>query len=163
MSKDGLLKVTGTRGWDASVWDANYQLWYNVMSSVDSAGGNGIELLNEIVTSAYVDVDNLTTLNRLFYGYVGDDPCFGSLQSVYLSNLDTSSVTDMSNMLTSCSSLTSLDLSNFDFSNVSNIDGMFSYCSNLKTIYVNSSGIDIFDGSHGEFTNCGTDHVTLKE
>ena len=50
---------------------------------------------------------------------------FYELSRVDMSGLNTSSVTDMSNMFERCFSLTSLDLSGFDTSNVTNMSGMF--------------------------------------
>ena len=50
-----------------------------------------------------------------------------NLTSLDVSNFDTSNVTNMSGMFSGCSGLTSLDVSNFDTSNVTNMSGMFSY------------------------------------
>lgn len=50
---------------------------------------------------------------------------FYELSRVDMSGLNTSNVTDMSNMFEGCYSLTSLDLSGFDTSNVTNMSGMF--------------------------------------
>ena len=57
-----------------------------------------------------------------------------------LSKLDTSKVTDMSDMFNSCSGLTSLDLSKFDTANVMNMSSMFIGCNGLTTLDV--SGFD---------------------
>lgn len=87
-----------------------------------------------------------------------------SVKSIDLSNLDTSEVTDMSNMFYECRditninvgglnttnvenmsnmfylcrSLTSLDLSNFDTSKVTNMSGMFEECENLSNLDLSS-------------------------
>ena len=53
-----------------------------------------------------------------------------------LEHLNTSCVTDMSQMFFDCSSLTTLDLSHFDTSNVTEMRGMFSGCSALTTLDV---------------------------
>lgn len=60
--------------------------------------------------------------------------CHNQTSKVVFKNFDTSSVTDMSNMFSSCSKLTTLDLSNFNTSAVTEIGNMFYYCSNLTTI-----------------------------
>ncbi|EGO5060705.1 DUF285 domain-containing protein [Enterococcus faecalis] len=52
-----------------------------------------------------------------------------ALKSVDVSNWDTSNVTDMSNMFASCRSLSSVDVSNWDTSKVTNMNSMFSNCS----------------------------------
>ena len=57
-----------------------------------------------------------------------------------LSKLDTSKVTDMSEMFSECSGLTSLDLSSFDTANVTNMSFMFASCNGLTTLDV--SGFD---------------------
>ena len=61
-----------------------------------------------------------------------------SLESLDLSNFDTSNVTDMSSMFDDCHSLSSLDLSNFDTSNVTSMWGMFYYCSSLSSLDLSS-------------------------
>ena len=54
---------------------------------------------------------------------------FRNLTSVVgLNNLDTSKVTDMSEMFRACNSIQSLDLSNFDTSEVTDMSGMFYNC-----------------------------------
>ena len=57
-----------------------------------------------------------------------------SLTSLDVSNFDTSQVTYMGYMFSSCRSLTSLDLSSFDTSKVSTMTNMFSSCNNLSLI-----------------------------
>ena len=52
--------------------------------------------------------------------------------------LDTSNITDMSNLFNGCSSLTTLDLSKWNISNVTNMQNMFLGCSTLKDVYVTS-------------------------
>lgn len=56
-----------------------------------------------------------------------------------IENLNTSEVTSMRSMFSTCSKLTSLDLSNFNTANVTNMDYMFSGCNKLETIYVSDS------------------------
>ena len=60
------------------------------------------------------------------------------LKTLNVSNLDTSQVTNMSDMFNYCTSLTSLDLSNFDTSQVTNMDGMFIGCESLRDIKINA-------------------------
>lgn len=59
-----------------------------------------------------------------------------SFESINLSGLDTSNVTNMRSMFRSCHVLTNLDLSCFDTSNVTNMIGMFEYCTSLKSLDV---------------------------
>ena len=71
------------------------------------------------------------TTQKAFYGCE-------SLRSIDLSGLDTSSVTDMSDMFRGCSSLASLDLSSFDTSSVTDMSGMFRGCSSLASLDLSS-------------------------
>ena len=70
-----------------------------------------------------------------------------SLESIDLSNFNTSKVTDMGYMFYYCSSLKSIDLSNFDTSKVTDMDAMFYGCSSLEFIdlsnFVTSNVIDM--------------------
>jgi len=59
--------------------------------------------------------------------------CYG-LTNLNLSNFDTSSVTSMYSMFSGCSSLTRLDFSNFNTSNVTNMSYMFSNCGYLYSV-----------------------------
>ena len=67
-----------------------------------------------------------------FYQYGGT--------SLDLSWLDTSNITDMTNMFYACRSLTSLDVSNFDTSKVTSMRNTFGYLDNIPSLDV--SGLD---------------------
>lgn len=97
----------------------------------------------EFVKSAKIEVKEATNLSGLFMG------CY-CLESVNLSKLDTSKVTDMSNMFGDPeetiyaygdrlpNKLKKLDVSGFDTSNVTNMYNMFSGCRNIKKIDVST-------------------------
>ena len=72
-----------------------------------------------------------------------------SLTSLDLSGFDTSNVTDMSYMFSNCWRLTSLDLSGFDTSNVTDMPGMFEECANLTSLDL--SGFDTSNVENIEF------------
>lgn len=59
-------------------------------------------------------------------------------ESIDLSGLDTSNVTDMAGMFLGCSSLTSLDVSGFNTAKVRSFSGMFEGCSSLTSLDVRS-------------------------
>ncbi len=102
------------------------------------------------------DTSSVKSMYEMFCG------C-SSLTSVDVSGFDTSSVTDMCEMFYGCSSLTSVDVSGFDTSSVTDMRRMFSSCSSLTEILVGSKWqIKSNALTSGMFTNCGTDHVTLK-
>ena len=58
------------------------------------------------------------------------------IETIDLSGINTSKVTDMSFMFSDCVSLSSLDISHFDTSKVTNLSNMFYNCNNLTTIDV---------------------------
>ena len=71
-----------------------------------------------------------------------------SLESIDLSNFDTSEVIDMSWMFYGCISLKSIDLSNFDTFNVIYMKTMFYNCSSLESIEISSFDTsNVFDMS----------------
>ena len=77
-----------------------------------------------------------------------------NLTSVDMSGLDTSGVTDMSNMFYWSSSLTSVDMSGLNTSKVTDMSDMFSWCNSLTS--VDMSGLDtssVTDMSY-MFTSC---------
>ena len=59
-----------------------------------------------------------------------------SLTSLDVSHFNTSNVTTMSSMFYGCSGLTTLDISKFDMSNVTNSSNMINSCKGLKDLYV---------------------------
>ena len=83
-----------------------------------------------------------------------------SLKSVDLSNLDTSQVTDMSLMFTGCSSIQRIDLSKNNLSSLTNVEYMFSNATALESIDFNdtlkSAKITDFDYM---FTKCTSLHT----
>lgn len=75
-----------------------------------------------------------TTCYQMFSGCINLTAING------LENLNTSSVTDMSGMFSTCVSLFEIDVSSLDTSNVTDMSGMFTNCYNLQS--VNVEGID---------------------
>ena len=88
---------------------------------------------SDYITSAVVDVQNITNCERMFYG------CENLLEIKFVS-FNTSKVTDMSQMFYRCTSLTKLNVSGFDTSQVVNMYGMFDSCNSLESLDV--SGFD---------------------
>ena len=115
----------------------------------------GLTELTELDLSNF-DTSSVTNMGQMFYG-------LSKITELDLSSFDTSNVTSMSAMFNKCSSLKALDLSNFNTKKVTTMLNMFLNTTNLQTIYVgpnwSTDGTDIY----GMFSNCGTDHVTLKQ
>ena len=77
-----------------------------------------------------------------------------SLASLDLSGFNTANVTNMDDMFASLELLTSLDVSGFNTANVTNMDGMFSWCLELTSLDL--SGFDTANVTNmdGMFSNC---------
>lgn len=73
------------------------------------------------------------------------------LRAVDLSSFDTSSVTNMSSMFDGCESLGALDLSSFDTSKVENMSQMFQNCSSLASLDLSSFDTSSVAGSDGTY------------
>ena len=71
--------------------------------------------------------------NKLFSTYKMFYDCIDII-AIDLSNIDTSSVTNMYEMFYGCSTLTSLNLLNFNTSSVTTMHEMFSGCSALTSL-----------------------------
>jgi len=89
------------------------------------------------------------SLCQIFYG-------FENCKSIDVLNLDTSNVTNMSDMFSGCSSLTRLDLSSFDTSNVTDMSYMFVICNSLTELNVTSFNTGNVTDMHGMFNNCSS-------
>ncbi len=70
--------------------------------------------------------------------------------------INTSLVTDMSEMFNNCRSVTSLDLTGFDSSNVKNMSGMFNTCSALRSIDLSGLDTSKVKDMSGMFYECGS-------
>ena len=113
--------------YDAACESRNGDTWHIPQTLEDTAPWAMEEIKKIVIDPSFVDhrptstarwfgsFDNLTTIEGLEY-------------------LNTSCVTDMSQMFFDCSSLTTLDLSHFDTSNVTNMRFMFCDCSSLTTL-----------------------------
>ena len=109
-----IAPMEGTDNGELEIWVLCDEVpWYNYRNSITSA-----KVAGKIATQTTALMFN-------------DCPKLASLD---LSGLDTSGVTNMSNMFSYCWSLTSLDLSPLDTSNVTNMRGMFSECSSLASL-----------------------------
>ena len=77
-----------------------------------------------------------------------------SLKTLNLSNFNTSNVTKMNSMFAACSSLNTLDLSNFSTSNVTDMSSMFYSCSSLKTLDLTNFNTSNVTDMGQMFHNC---------
>lgn len=133
------LKVTATyTDFDISTYSSSEPpLWYLDMSSFQ---------LKTII----VEDENIKPVSTAWWF----DGC-GSVTIADLNKLDTSKVTDMSDMFNGCGNLTSLDISSWDTSKVTDMSGMFNGCSSLATVYVGDKwSIAAIVNSDIMFTDC---------
>ena len=77
-----------------------------------------------------------------------------NLQTIDVSNLDTSNVVDMSSMFSYCHSLEYINLSNFDTRNVEDMFWMFLDCKSLKGVDVSSFDTSYVANFGGMFEGC---------
>lgn len=146
---------------------------YNIIATEQSVGGGGIDFSAIGYTAEDTEAANqriqqdieYSTLLYLNWDESNANTYFsGDKQLVYCPNVDTSNVTNMSNMFNDCTSLQSIPLLNtsnvtkmwnmfndcellktiplIDTSNVTNMDDMFYRCDNLQTIpLLNTSNV----------------------
>ena len=108
---------------------------------------NGFSNLSIIEGIGYLNTDNVTDMNAMFFG------CSG-LTTLDVSKFNTAKVTQMVSMFGNCSGLTSLDLSSFNTANVKWMTSMFNDCSNLTTIYVSDDFTTDKVNNTQMFLNC---------
>ena len=77
-----------------------------------------------------------------------------SINSLNLSNFDTSKVKTMSNMFSECSSLTSIDLSNFETSQVNIMDNMLYHCSLINVLDLSNFNLTNVNSYINMFKEC---------
>ena len=112
------------------------------MSGATSNDGGYFELCSdEAIKSVKVYYDNLS----------GNG---GFLNSLDVSNLDTSQVTDMNGMFRDCWSLTSLDVSHFDTSQVTDMNYMFCDCKKLTSLDLTNFNTSQVTNMNAMFFNC---------
>ena len=92
------------------------------------------------------DISECTDMSWAFYR------C--EVSSLDVSSLNTSNVTEMNRMFSSCKSLQSLDLSTFDTSNVTGMAGMFAFDSSLKSLDVSHFDTSKVTRMGGMFREC---------
>ena len=125
------------------------------------------EVRDDIKHVIVTDGETASDASMLFYSLT-------NVETIDVSNLDTSDATDMSSMFALCLNLEEIDLTNFDTSNVTRTEKMFADCASLVTIKVgNNWYLRKVQNSTDMFLNCtsiqgdfGTtympDHVDAK-
>ena len=92
-------------------------------------------------------VDATNDASYLFY-------YFGGTNLDFINKLDTSKVTNMSNMFSQCKTLETVDLSNFNTSNVTDMSYMFNYCEELSPLNLSSFNTSKVTNMRNMFYRC---------
>lgn len=103
----------------------------------------------EYIKSAEVNVQDITSMDYMFYGCA-------SLSSLDLSKTDTSNVTDMGYMFYGCKSLNSLDLNLFNTGNVTNMMNIFYGCASLSNLDLSNFNTSNVTNMGGMFAGCAS-------
>ena len=76
------------------------------------------------------------------------------LKSLNLSSFNTSNVANMSGMFSGCNALMNLDVSNFNTANVTDMSSMFRYCTAIRNINLSSFNTEKVTDMSFMFSNC---------
>ena len=98
--------------------------------------------------------NKLTDLNYGFYFNSGIGQYQYQITSFDFSKYDTTNVTNMQSMFTSCSGLTSLDVSSFNTSNVTDMSQMFNTCTGLTSLDLSNFNTSKVTDMNYVFWNC---------
>jgi surface protein len=127
--------------WDVSITSNKSVMAYIVDDGLGTSTyalhiqSNGTTIAPTYCNNLFQDFNKLTTINNLYL-------------------LDTSKVTVMSAMFSSCSSLTNLDLSNFNTGKVTNIKSMFFNCNGLTSLDISNFNTSQVTNMLEMFYNC---------
>ena len=80
---------------------------------------------------------------------------YNYLKQITFKNIDTSYVTDMTEMFYGCHNLTALDLSSFNTNNVTSMAEMFRYCEKLTTLNISNFNTSNVTNMNWMFSGCG--------
>ena len=111
------------------------------------ADGYSTQVTHVVFAPSFADARPTTTF-LWFY-------CMNQMESITgLEYLNTSEVTSMAGMFSSCRNLASIDLSNFNTEKVTNMSSMFADCQNLASIDASGFKTEKVTNMSGMFTNC---------
>ncbi len=132
--------------------DGLYEVYMGSDSGKIEANTNGQGMFAYLTNVESLDLTNLDTSNitNMSSMFQGSS----SLKEIKLSNFNTSKVTSMQSMFNGCSSLMSLDLSSFDTSKVTNMGSMFNGCNSLTSLELSNFNTNSLTMINNMFTNC---------
>lgn len=125
-------------------WDALHNSGKNATSvEISDTDGN-----NKVI----FDGDDMSEL--FYYPLREDDDYINKIESIDLSRLDTSKVTDMGSLFWQCGNLKSVNLEGVDTSNVTYMDGMFCMCVALEELDVSGFNTEKVTFMNAMFDDC---------
>ena len=148
---------------DINKQQANDKYWnvedmYKIAEYIFNSGTDTLPTFNSGFTYEYTNINNgdgtMTRTIKSGTGLPTSISFSGKTGLVSLSYLDTSNVTDMSDMFKKCSNLTSVDLSSFNTSNVTSMSDMFNDCYRLTSLDVSNFNTSKVTNMKGVFANC---------
>gem|GEM_PF-2757104 len=114
---------------------------------------------SKIYIYSEADVINANADSGKMFWNVNNQEFFKNLESIdseFMTRLNTFAVTRMDYMFTGCSSLSELDLSSFDTSSVTSMDSMFSRCSSLSELNLSSFDTSSVTSMAFMFSECSS-------
>ena len=155
-----IAPMEGTDNGELEIWVLCDEVpWYNYRNSITSAKVAGkiatqttALMFNDCPKLASLDLSGLDTSDVTNMSNMFSY-CW-SLTSLDLSPLDTSNVTNMSSMLRGCSRISSFDLSPLDTSNVTDMSYMLGGCSKLISLDLSSFDTSQVESMSGMFDGC---------
>ena len=157
-----IAPLEGEESGELGEWDRhNDAPWRDSSSSITSAKIEG-QIAVSTAEYMFFFCSSLETmdLSGLDTSRVTDMSCMfqrcSNLESLDLSGLDTSRVTDMSCMFDGCSSLESLDLSGLDTSSVERMYRMFHGCSSLTSLDLSTLDMSRVEIMSWMFRDCSS-------
>ena len=121
----------------------------------DVSGFFGTRVINSAFGKSLTSIDGMKNINTSQVTNMSDmfDDA-EQLQSIDVSSFDTSQVTNMGGMFKGCVNLSAIDVSSFDTSKVTNMGGMFLSCANLSAIDVSSFDTSKVTSMSAMFEGC---------
>ena len=144
--KEGLQEGTfeGVSEYNSSQWP-----WYSFRKDITKVT---VKRTCKLIGSAYYMFGMGSTYSEQAGYSIGQT----SLTEVDLSGLDTSQVTNMSDMFYYCDKLTTLDMTGLDTGNVTNFSYIFGFCRGLTSINVSTMDTGSATNMDGMFAGCAS-------
>ena len=131
---------------------------YMFLPATPGDWGNIVTLTanNQNVKPSFIDRKNDGEIEMMSSGGGSSVSFYSVIEKLDLSSFNTSSVTNMGNMFSVCSSLTTLNLSGFNTSSVTNMGNMFFECSSLTSLYLSNFNTSSVTDMSDMFSSCSS-------